>query len=59
MKLEIASLEEKIQKLKRELVQIASRTGLNSHETLQCSQELDQYIIIYQKKSSKCLNSMI
>ncbi|WP_338451032.1 aspartyl-phosphate phosphatase Spo0E family protein [Niallia oryzisoli] len=46
-------LEYKITQLKKELIQIAEETGLNSHETIYCSQKLDQYITIYQKLTCK------
>jgi Spo0E like sporulation regulatory protein len=42
---------ERINQLKKELVQIVKETGFNSPDTLCCSQELDRYIILYQKKS--------
>jgi hypothetical protein len=42
-------LEERMNQLKKELIQIAEETGLNSHDTLCCSQKLDHLIMIYQK----------
>jgi stage 0 sporulation regulatory protein len=47
--IEIIELEDRINQLKKELIQIAETTGLNSHETLCCSGKLDQLITIYQK----------
>ena len=47
----IDELKYKINQLKEELIQIVRTTGLNSHETIYCSQTLDQYITIYQKLS--------
>ena len=49
----IDDLEYRINELKKELIQIAERTGLNSRETLVCSQKLDKLITIYQKSSYK------
>jgi len=49
MKVEFEKLEDKINQLKIELIQIAEATGLNSHATLYCSQELDKHITIYQR----------
>jgi hypothetical protein len=42
-------LEYKINQLKKELIQIAKETGLNSQDTIYCSQQLDQLITLYQK----------
>ena len=44
-------LIERINQLKKELVQIVKETGFNSPDTLYCSQELDRYIFLYQKES--------
>jgi stage 0 sporulation regulatory protein len=49
----IDDLEYRINQLKKELIQIAERTGLNSRETIYCSQKLDQLITIYQESSLK------
>lgn len=49
--IEIDELEYRIHQLKKELIQIAEVTGLNSHETICCSQKLDQDITYYQKLS--------
>ena len=38
-------LDMKINELKQELIQIAGATGINSPDTLNISQELDQLII--------------
>jgi Spo0E like sporulation regulatory protein len=43
-------LIERINQLKKELVQIVKETGFNSPDTLDCSQKLDLYILLYQKK---------
>ena len=43
--LEHELLDMKINKLKEELTQIAGATGINSSDTLNISQELDQLII--------------
>ena len=34
-------LENRINQLKKELIQVTKVTGLNSHDTLCCSQKLD------------------
>ena len=49
MFVEVEKLECKINKLRKELIEIAETTGLNSRDTLHCSQTLDQHITIYQK----------
>ena len=49
MKVEFEKLEETINQLKEELIQIVEATGLNSYDTLNCSQELDKHISIYQR----------
>ncbi|WP_338448814.1 aspartyl-phosphate phosphatase Spo0E family protein [Niallia oryzisoli] len=36
----------RINELKKELIQIAKGTGLNSPSTLSCSQELDKLIVL-------------
>lgn len=46
---EVNELEDMIDHLKKELIQIAELTGLNSHQTISCSQKLDEHITIYQK----------
>lgn len=46
---DIERLEERIQQLKMELFQKVEETGLNSHDTLYSSQQLDNLIMIYQK----------
>jgi stage 0 sporulation regulatory protein len=50
---EVNELEDMIDHLKKELIQIAELTGLNSHQTLSCSQKLDEHITIYQKSFYK------
>jgi stage 0 sporulation regulatory protein len=42
-------LEKEVDLLRIELIKIAKETGINSHETLSCSQKLDELITIYQK----------
>jgi hypothetical protein len=42
--IEIDELEYKINQLKKELFQIAKANGLDSHETICCSQKLDHSI---------------
>ena len=42
-------LENRINQLKKELIQVTEATGLNSHATLCCSQKLDELITLYQK----------
>ena len=49
MFVEVDKLEDKINELKKELIQIAAATGLNSYDTLHCSQTLDQHITTYQQ----------
>ncbi|MFJ7975770.1 Spo0E family sporulation regulatory protein-aspartic acid phosphatase [Peribacillus sp. NPDC096379] len=49
--IEIDELDYRINQLKKELILIAEATGLNSHETICCSQKIDQLITIYQKLS--------
>ncbi|SDJ17511.1 aspartyl-phosphate phosphatase Spo0E family protein [Alteribacillus bidgolensis] len=49
-------LEERINDLRKELIQSVEKNGLNSHETIRCSQKLDQLIKVYQKKIIKTKN---
>jgi hypothetical protein len=49
MLVDIDILENKINQLKRELIQVVKSTGLNSSASLRCSQELDQHITKYQQ----------
>ena len=49
--IELDDLEYRINQLRKELMEIAEKSGLNSHETIYCSQTLDQLITIYQKSS--------
>ncbi len=51
--IELDELEYRINQLRNELIQIAEITDLNSRETIQCSQKLDQLITIYQKSPYK------
>lgn len=53
---EIDDLENRINELKKELILIAKETGLNSHDTINCSQELDQLIVVYQKHLQNKIN---
>lgn len=50
---EIDDLSEKINQFKTKLHQTVKETGLNSSETLSYSQQLDKYILIYQKNSQQ------
>ena len=50
MIMEIEEIEVQIKLLKIEMIQIAKTTGLNSQDTICCSQKLDQLITIYQKQ---------
>ncbi|MBM7694513.1 hypothetical protein JOC77_003976 [Peribacillus deserti] len=43
-------LLEKIIEMQQEMISIAAATGLNSQETLNFSQSLDELIIDYQRK---------
>lgn len=49
----IERLEDRINELRKELIQIAKATGLNSNETLRYSRKLDDLITIYQKSKNK------
>ncbi|MBZ5753764.1 aspartyl-phosphate phosphatase Spo0E family protein [Metabacillus rhizolycopersici] len=51
--IELDEIEYRINQLRKELIQIAEITGLNSRETIYFSQKLDQLITIYQKSSYK------
>ncbi len=51
-------LENRINELKKELILIAKETGLNSHDTINCSQKLDQLIVVYQKHLQNKTNSI-
>ncbi|MFJ7978004.1 Spo0E family sporulation regulatory protein-aspartic acid phosphatase (plasmid) [Peribacillus sp. JNUCC 23] len=51
--IELDAIEYRINQLRKELFQIAKISGLNSRETIYCSQQLDQLITIYQKFSYK------
>ena len=42
-------LEDRINQMKKELIQVTKETGLNSDDTLSCSQKLDKLIMLYQK----------
>ncbi|MFC0471795.1 aspartyl-phosphate phosphatase Spo0E family protein [Halalkalibacter kiskunsagensis] len=42
-------LRNRIEKLKNEMIMTASISGMDSSETLHCSQELDKLIILYMK----------
>ena len=47
---EMDNLENRINELKKKIILIAKETGLNSHDTINCSQKLDQLIVVYQKR---------
>lgn len=51
--IELGELKYRINQLRKELIQIAEISGLNSRETIYCSQKLDQLITTYQKSSYK------
>jgi stage 0 sporulation regulatory protein len=51
--IEIDELEHWIKQLRKEMIQAAEGTGLNSYRTIYYSQKLDQLITIYQKLSYK------
>ncbi|MBZ5753280.1 aspartyl-phosphate phosphatase Spo0E family protein [Metabacillus rhizolycopersici] len=57
--IELDEIEYRINQLRKELFQIADITGLNSRETIYCSQKLDQLITIYQKSSYKNRNMLM
>ncbi|MFJ7978304.1 Spo0E family sporulation regulatory protein-aspartic acid phosphatase [Peribacillus sp. NPDC096379] len=46
---EADELESRINQMKKNLIQIAEETSLNSYDTLCYSQKLDELITIYQK----------
>ena len=52
---DLDELEDKINRLKKELIQTAKETGINSYDTLRCSQKLDELITLHQKQSIKNL----
>ncbi|WP_156178118.1 aspartyl-phosphate phosphatase Spo0E family protein [Bacillus sp. SA1-12] len=43
-------LEGRINDLRKELIQSVEKNGLNSPDTISCSQKLDQLIKVYQKE---------
>lgn len=53
MVVDMEKLEEQIQMLKKELIFTAKAFGINSKETVRCSQKLDQLIIIHQKNGGR------
>lgn len=57
--MELDEIEYRIKQLRKELIQIAEITGLNSREIIYCSQKLDQLITIYQKSSYKKNRDML
>lgn len=46
MHIDVVQLDDRIKQLKNNLIITAKRTGLNSPNTIACSQELDQLIIL-------------
>jgi hypothetical protein len=46
MHIDVVQLEDRIKELKNNLIYTAKKTGLNSPDTIACSQELDQLIIL-------------
>ncbi|MFD4819447.1 Spo0E family sporulation regulatory protein-aspartic acid phosphatase [Peribacillus butanolivorans] len=57
--IELDKIEYRINQLRKELFQIADINGLDSRETIYCSQKLDQLITIYQKSSYKKNRKML
>ena len=55
---EVDNLESRINELKKELILIAKETGLNSQDTINCSQKLDQLIVYYQKTLTNKTNNI-
>ena len=55
---EMDDLENGINELKKELILIATEPGLNSHNTINCSQKLDQLIVVYQNHLQNKTNSI-
>ncbi|MBT2724772.1 MULTISPECIES: aspartyl-phosphate phosphatase Spo0E family protein [unclassified Bacillus (in: firmicutes)] len=53
MFIEIEELEDRINQMRKMLILIAGKTGLNSDETLCCSQKLDELITMYQKSKNQ------
>ena len=49
MSTDLYQLEDRIKQLRKELIQKVEETGLNSQDTLCCSQKLDQLIMTYQR----------
>ncbi|MCM3728846.1 aspartyl-phosphate phosphatase Spo0E family protein [Neobacillus cucumis] len=50
---EIKELEDQINQMRKILILIAEKTGLNSNDTLCCSQKLDELITMYQKSKNQ------
>ena len=57
--IEIDELDDRINQLKKELMQIAEETGLNSNDTIRYSQKLDELITRYQKIKIKMNNTEV
>ena len=57
--IEIDELDDRINQLKKELMQIAEETGLNSNDTIRYSQKLDELITRYQKLKIKMNNTEV
>ena len=57
--IEIDELDDRINQLKKELMQIAEETGLNSNDTICYSQKLDELITRYQKLKIKMNNTEV
>ena len=54
---DLSKLEDMISQTRIELMQIAEETGLNSEDTLQSSQKLDELITRYQKLIMESITS--
>ncbi|MBT2730538.1 MULTISPECIES: aspartyl-phosphate phosphatase Spo0E family protein [Bacillaceae] len=53
MFIEIEELEDRINQMRKILILIAGKTGLNSDDTLCCSRKLDELITMYQKSKNQ------
>ncbi|WP_059173738.1 aspartyl-phosphate phosphatase Spo0E family protein [Bacillus sp. FJAT-27445] len=51
---EMIKLLEEIQKKRKVMIELANKNGLTSEMTIQCSQELDDIIVAYQKATQSC-----
>lgn len=44
------SIYQQIEQLRKEMLNLAHRYGLNDPKVIECSQELDKFILLVQKK---------